>query len=270
MKKPTKAAVDTRVMYDIMLLQQAALFTIKDRADRRASRDALQTLFIDLQGAIAPDITLEIGAMDAQFSRTMAARGVTAYAFEANSYNFAKFSPNIAKLGLPVHYTHMAICELDGEVQFQVRKTVDGKNVSPIRGNNSLMKRNEAQGDVVYDTITVPACKLETFIKTQDLGAKTFSAWIDVEGALSRVTAGFGKALGKCQSILVELEEISYWDGQMLYPDAMDYFLAQGMVPVARDFEARHQFNVLFLAAEQMKSPKVRAILTRYFAKPAA
>jgi FkbM family methyltransferase len=266
MKKPSRAMIDKRIMYDLVLMQQAALVKIKDRADRRASRDALQGLFIDLQTAIAPQLTLEIGAMDAAFSRKMAASGITAYAFEANSYNFAKFGPKIAALGLPVHYTHMAICDVDGQVQFQLRKTVDGKDISPIQGNNSLMQRNKAMAEVEYETITVPACKLDTFLTSHDLGKKTFSAWIDVEGALSRVTAGFGAALRHCQSILVELEEISYWDGQMLYADAMDYFIGQGFVPVARDFEARHQFNVLFLAEKQMQSPKVRAALTKYFA----
>lgn len=265
MKEPINAVTDKRMMYDLLLMQQAGMTKIKDRADRRASRDALQGLFVDLQKAIAPEITLEIGAMDATFSRTMAGMGIPAYAFEANSYNFARFGPKIQALGLPIHYNHLAICELDGEVQFQLRKEVGGKEISRIQGNNSLMLRNKDMGEVTYETITVPAAKLDTFLRTHDLHQKTFSAWIDVEGALSRVTAGFGNAFAKCQSILVELEELSYWDGQMLYGEAMDYFIAQGFVPVARDFESRHQFNVLFLAPQQISQPKVRAALVGYF-----
>jgi FkbM family methyltransferase len=267
MKKVSKSSADMLAMYDVMLLQQAALFKLKDREDRHASRDAVQALFIALQEAIKPDVTLEIGALNAVFSSKMAENGVTAYAFEANSYNFKKFAPKIAATGLPVHYLHRAICEVDGHVDFQVRSVVNGKRKSPIQGNNSLMMRNAAMESAEYETLSVPASRLDTFLAENGLAGSRYSAWIDVEGALSRVTAGFGSALAGCQSILVEVEEISYWDGQMLYLDAMQYFISQGFVPVVRDFEGRHQFNVLFLAPEQLRNAKVRAVLLGYFQK---
>lgn len=252
-------------MYDMMLLQQASMYKLTERQDRIASRDTLQDLFVELQTLIKPDITLEIGAMKAAFSCKMASAGITAYAFEANTYNFEKFKPVIDAKELPVKYIHRAICEVDGEVQFQLRSKVNGTEITPIKGNNSLMLRNTDLEDAEYNAVTVPASRLSTFLKTADLTKKTFSAWIDVEGALGRVIKGFDKSLQFCQSILVELEEVSYWQGQMLYLDAMSYFLSQGFVPVARDFESRHQFNVLFLSLAQLKNPKVRLALQYYF-----
>ena len=267
MAKSAAALQDRFVMYDLMLLQQASLFSIRNKADRYASRDVLQRLFMDIQADILPEITLEIGAMDARFSKAMAGKGTTAYAFEANTYNHQKFLPEIQASGLPLHYVHTAICDTDGEISFQVKTKVDNKDVSPIMGNNSLLLRNQDTGDFEYETLHVPATRLDSFLKKNDLSKQTFSAWIDVEGALSIVTAGFGTALKNCQSLLVEMEEVPIWDGQMLYGAAMRYFLDQGLIPIARDFESRHQFNVLFVNPKWIEHPKLRFRFMKHFQK---
>ena len=128
--------------------------------------------------------------------------------------------------------------------------------------NNSLLPRENPDTD--YETVTVPASRLDSFLAGNGLDGRTFSAWIDVEGALGKVTAGFGTALQSCLSLIVEVEEKRFWQGQMLVHDVMEYMDRQGMVPVARDFEYRHQYNLLYLRKDVLARTDVRMVLSHY------
>lgn len=257
-------AVDPTTLLDLMLMQQARLFDLSNRKGRLESRDRLQRLFIDLQALIQPSMTLEIGAMGANFSRSMAARGIPGFAFEANPYTFRRFKEPLSKAAPTLSYRHCAISDVDGEVTFEVKSQIKDQPVALDLGNNSLLKRQDDHGVIKYESVTVPSLTLDSFLAAEGLTDRSFSAWIDVEGALSKVTGGVTTALSHCQSLLVELEDLPYWDGQMLYHEATSWFVGQGLVPVARDFEGPHQFNVMFLRAERLQHPKIRLALTRF------
>jgi FkbM family methyltransferase len=257
-----RALDDLVHLQDLGLLLQARGIDLDSRDQRVRSRNRLQDFFQRLQQILRPEITLEIGAHKAQFSQRMARMGFEAHAFEANPYNHAVFSPFLKRRAPEVSYHHLAVSDADGEVSFQVKQSRDGKAVSKVAGNNSLLERTDAS--FAYDTVTVPATRLDNFLTRSDLGGRSFSAWIDVEGALGKVTDGFGSALQSCLSLIVEVEETSYWQGQMLVFDAMRYFAGQGLVPVARDFEAPHQYNLVYLRKDMLQVPEVRLALTRY------
>ncbi|MBS0564813.1 MAG: FkbM family methyltransferase [Proteobacteria bacterium] len=264
--KAKPAATDLPLM-DLMLLQQAQNYDLNDSGSRRKSRDDLQQLFYGLQKVLKPQAVLEIGAYRAEFSVRMARAGIEAHAFEANPYNHGKFADEIAATGYPVRYQNCAMSDRDGEVSFEIKRRVNGVEVSPGARNNSLMRRAPDFGEVEYETVTVPSVRLATYLARHGLAGRTFSAWIDVEGALGRVMAGFGGALANCLSLIVEVEEIPYWDGQMLYAQAMAAFRGEGFLPVARDFESRFQHNIVFLRAPLLQDPAVRLLLAGHFDK---
>ena len=106
--------------------------------------------------------------------------------------------------------------------------------------------------------------RLDSFLAANGLEGRSFSAWIDVEGALGKVTAGFGTALHHCLSLIVEVEDVRYWQGQMLVHDAMRWFAGQSMVPVARDFEAPHQYNLVYLRKDVLDLPEVGHVIAQY------
>ena len=263
MSEPAPNRDDLVYLQDLVLLQQARSIDLGSPDPRTKSRDRLQRLFVELQKVIRPEVTLEIGAHAAMFSRRMPRLGAEAHAFEANPYTHQAFAPMLAKRAPDVRYRHLAISDVDGEVTFQVKESRAGIPVQKVAGNNSLMVRSDAA--FAYEEVTVPSTRLDSYLKEQGLQDRQFSAWIDVEGALGRVTAGFGTALQSCASLIVEVEEVAYWQGQMLYIDAMRYFASQGLVPVARDFEARHQFNMVYLRGDVLVRPAVRQVLARYF-----
>lgn len=243
-------------------MQQARGVDLTNRADRLKSRDRLQDFFLGLQRLLQPQLTLEIGAHMATFSRRMARFGIEAHAFEANPYNHEAFSVSIRKRSPQVVYNQMAVSDIDGDVTFPIRVSRGGKALNKVAANNSLLPRSDDGNE--YENVTVPSVRLETYLAKPSLKGRSFSAWIDVEGALGKVTAGFGSVLRNCQSLIVEVEEARYWQDQMLVLDAMRYFAGQGLVPVARDFESAHQYNLVYLRKDVLARPDVRLALARH------
>jgi FkbM family methyltransferase len=248
-------------LQDLVLLQQARLHLLSDRVSRRQSAAAVQALFLDLQQVLQPEVTFEIGALFAQFSQEMSRRGVEAHAFEANPYSHDSFVRRLARRAPALKYHHMAISDADGEATFQIRRAASGRPKRKAT-NNSLMTRENPETS--YETVTVPASRLDSFMAKNGLGGRPFSAWVDVEGALGKVTAGFGDALQSCLSLIVEVEEKRFWQDQMLVHDVMAYLDEQGMVPVARDFEYRHQYNLVYLRKDVFERTEVRMLLEQY------
>jgi FkbM family methyltransferase len=249
-------------LQDLTLMQQARGVDLSSVEAREKSRDRLQEFFRQLQRVLKPELTLEIGAHLAPFSQKMARLGFEAHAFEANPYIHSAFSDYLKRRAPRVNYHHLAVSDADGEVTFQVKESRDGRTLRKQVGNNSLLARSDAS--YAYESVTVPAVRLDSFLQRNALEGRSFSAWIDVEGALGKVTAGFASALQSCLSLIVEVEDESYWQGQTLYLDAMRYFASQGLVPVARDFEAPHQYNLVYLRKDMLQVPAVRLALVRH------
>jgi len=248
---------------DLLLLQQARGLDLGQRESRRKSCERLQAFFLELQGILRPPLSLEIGAHKAQYSRWMCRLGGEVHAFEANPHNHAAFAPRIRTRSPAVNYHHMAMSDIDGTVTFQVKVSRDGKKISKVSGSNSL--RLVSHPSVEYERVEVPSTRLDTFLRERGLEGREFSAWIDVEGALDKVTAGFGDALGSCLSLIVEVEEVPFWQGQMLRHDAMRYFFGEGLVPVARDFERPHQYNIVYLRRDMLANPKIWLNLEHFY-----
>lgn len=264
MGKTGASQADLIRMQDLVLMQQARLHDLSERSSRRQSAAAVQTLFLDLQTVLQPQVTLEIGALFAQFSQEMSRRGAEAHAFEANPHTHGTFVRRLARRAPAMQYHHLAISDADGETSFQIRRAASGR---PMRKatNNSLLPREDPDTD--HETVTVPASRLDSFLARNGLAEKSFSAWIDVEGALGKVTAGFGTALKSCLSLIVEVEEKRFWQDQMLVQDVMAYMDGQGMVPVARDFEYRHQYNLVYLRKDIFTRTDVRGVLAQYLSR---
>jgi FkbM family methyltransferase len=258
----TQSLNDLVLLQGRQLLEQGRLIDTDSKDARLKSRDRLQGFFEGLQTVLKPELTLEIGAHAAPFSQRMSRQGITAHAFEANPYNHAAFAGRLKRRAPKVSYHHLALSDSDGEVTFQVLESRGGKTLKKIAGNNSLLQRNNPA--FTYESLTVPSMRLDSFLATNGLEGRSFSAWIDVEGALGKVTAGFGAALRSCLSLIVEVEDASYWQGQMLVHDAMRYFAGQGLVPVARDFEALHQYNLVYLREDILALPGVQAATSTY------
>ena len=88
--------------------------------------------------------------------------------------------------------------------------------------------------------------------------------WIDVEGAIAQVLAGAEHVLADTDLLLCELESGSLWKDQMLAVDVIDSLRDKGLVPVARDFQAALQINVLFIREQLLQQQPIQDLLSDY------
>jgi FkbM family methyltransferase len=254
-----------RTCFDLLLLQTATCYDLTNQAERHRSTADVGHLFYMLQERLRPDLTVEIGAYEAMFSRTMRGHGIRAIAFEANPYNHQFFSDDPRMREAGVEYIHSAVANRDGMTEFHVQKRINGELVDPVRGNNSLFTRTH--GQVEYETVSVPVVSLASFFRQNGLVGQSFSAWIDVEGAAYDVLDGAGDMLQSCLTAMVEVEQFSYWRDQRLAHGVMDFLLSRNFIPVARDFEDPHQYNLVFIRQDVMERPEVRDALAMSYSR---
>jgi FkbM family methyltransferase len=189
-------------------------------------------------------VFLEVGAYEADYSKRMAAMhpDATVLALEANPYNWATYAPTMPE---SVDYLHAAACGHDGVTEFQIMSIVNGAHTPQVMGNNGLRQRNH-HDRIEYETVTVPALRLDTLLAERGLTNLLNVMWWDVEGAQDVVIQGAAATLAHCTALMVEVEEHAYWQGQPLVDDVDALLRAAGLVPVARDFEFPYQHNRVY------------------------
>jgi FkbM family methyltransferase len=257
--------MNDRAFFDLFLMNAASKYNLSDRSERLRSTKDLVALFYSIQDCAKPDISLEIGAYAAEFSINMKSKGVRAIAFEANPYNFNFFSQQdgIKKSG--IEYKNIAIGKETGKVEFLVQSKVNGEAVKPVRGNNSLLKR--IHGEIEYENVIAECTSLSDFFLSNGLSGKKFSAWIDVEGAAGDVLRGAASVFDTCLSVMIEVEQSPAWHGQILAHEIMDFFIMRNLLPVARDFEYPHQYNLVFLKKDLLENAMIREALVMHLAR---
>lgn len=247
----------------VALAQQASLFDLQRKSERERSSAAVTRLFMELQAVLCPSFTIEFGAYDAAFSIAMRKQGVQAIALEANPHNFRKFSATKEIIEAGVEYIYSAISDHVGHVEFHIQEARRGVTLSPIRGNNSILRRNE--DGVEYETVSVPCQTLDHFLSSIGAAGRGYSAWIDVEGATRMVIDGAKSSLQNCMSLLIEVEQIQYWSQQMLDAEVIMSLDKLELIPIVRDFQYEKQYNLLFVARSVLQRGDVRECVARYF-----
>lgn len=105
-----------------------------------------------------------------------------------------------------------------------------------------------------------------TWLKPRSAGRRV--AWIDAEGASQPVLEGAREVLAGASAVHIEVETEEVWPGQWLELDVADYFLSLGMVPVMRDAQRPHQYNVVFLEPTLAMRPEVAQLAAAVLRPP--
>lgn len=250
------AMLDPTHVLNLHLLGQSAFFDLSSKAERKRSARELSRFFFGMQRALQPGVFVEAGAKDARVSLRMRELipGARIVAFEANPYNYAKYSSELGHDQRQVEYLNMAISDRSGGVTFRVQRVVEGMPIDPISGRNSLLARTGHNVD--YEEITVAGTSLDDFFSCN--ASDRFSLWIDVEGASGLVLRGGAEVLAKTDSVMIEVEQKRFWEDQWLAADVVRSLVNHGLVPVARDFEYKSQYNIVFINAEKLYDPVIQ------------
>lgn len=234
--------------YLTMLIQSSVNFRNPKQNWIGFTNRQISILFQDITSLLRIELLVELGAHAAEASRRFMqsshARG--ALAFEANPYTFEKF--HLEFRGSTLEYKNMAIASECGKERIQIPNFL--KSLTP--GNASILSR---KGVTASDSILVEAHTLDCLgFKERDIEFPKLSKalWIDCEGAGGQILKS-GENMLNAQStkmVFVELEEIEYWENQILAADVFQYLHECGFSAVARDFTPRPQYNVLFVRNE--------------------
>lgn len=186
--------------------------------------------YLDMQKILLPNVSIEVGAYDADFSKAMVGIAKEVWAFEASPYVFNKFKD------IPgVNYLNLAISDKAGEVEFEIQK-----DLPLIISNNSIMKRNDSSNK---EYISVKSVSLNDMFKDK----KNISLWIDCEGANEQVLTGASEILPNVVSIFIEVEGQKFWKDQWIEQDVKEYLAKFGFRLSMSEPQYTNQFNQIYI-----------------------
>lgn len=242
--------------------EAAQFYDLREREGRKASARQLRQVFYGLQRALKPAQFIEAGAHNAATSLKIreVSPETKVTAFEANPHNFKKFSARTDFAAAGVAYRLNALTDQEGPVTFNVLIEEGGVARAPASGRSSLLTR--ADTTARHAEVTVAGTTLDAVAGEQ---SGTLALWVDVEGAAGKVLAGATRTLPRVQSMMIEVETRTFWSGQWLHTDICAHLMGLGLIPVARDFEFRHQFNILFLHPSVLADAQALFTLEQFY-----
>jgi FkbM family methyltransferase len=244
--------MNSKSEYLTMLIQSSVYFSNPKQNWIGFTNRQLSSLFQDITSLLRIEMLVELGAHAAEASSRFmhSSHAKNALAFEANPYTFEKF--HLEFRGSKLEYKNMAVASKCGQERIQIPNFQ--KNQTP--GNASILSR---KGVNTSDSALVEAHTLDCLgFKERGIEFPKFSKalWIDCEGAGGQILES-GENMLNAQStkmVFVELEEIEFWENQILAADVFQYLGECGFSAVARDFTPRPQYNVLFVKNEIIAS----------------
>lgn len=218
---------------------------IQNAEHRKKSNVLLVDYFFELLNILQPTCSFEIGAFSAEFSRKLKSLypNILSYAFEANTYNHKYFLQKHSFTG--VDYINKAISDKDEKIIFNIQKTINGVEIDPIRGNNSILERVSA--GIEYEKVEVDAISLSSFVNANNLHRERIVLWLDVEGAIKQVLTGCSDVLNNVDIIFVEVEDIKFWKDQWIQEDVYKFLIERGYTLIAKDQEYLKQYNQIYI-----------------------
>jgi FkbM family methyltransferase len=251
--------VDLLDALDVALLQSASRWSLDTKHGRKASAAWLSETYGKVLLALKPEVFWELGAFDAAFSRQLrgSMRKTVYHAFEANPYNYEQFNEAVRKDG--VKYHHLALGPEDGETTFNIGRRLSDRVLEPVAGSNSVLTKS---GDRDYEEVTVKMVTLDSFAAEHQLTGRPSAVWVDTEGFAYQVLLGMRQTLKSSSCVFVEVEDRQLWQDQKTAVDVRRFLFKEGFIPILRDFEFSHQYNVLFVRPRICERADVRLILT--------
>jgi len=229
---------------------------------REALGRRVQRLFRGLCLRIDPTIGLEIGAHEASFSSWLKEASPTTrcLAFEANPYVAEKHRERVTAAG--VEYRHLAIGPTNGPAHLVIPTSVRNKERRLTNRMASLSLHTESDS---AETVEVESVRLDDFLT---LGPDDrLVAWVDVEGATEIVLGSGPEVLRRTSLVYIEVELEAKWHDQWLDVDVARHLAGLGFVPIARDAQRPHQYNVIFASADLATDPEVARLVAEVYRK---
>lgn len=234
---------------------------IDNKSLRSQSNYLLTILYKKIITFLRPDVFLEIGARQADFSFAMSEvlPNTKFTCYEANKHSFNVFCGRFEAKD-NVEYLNVAISD---DIGLTVIKIPVGDRPEVLtKGNASLLDRTSYSKGYIEETVSCTTLDKSCLSIGADL---TVCAWIDVEGHFRAVHKGGSVTFSRLDALFVEVEDHCYWEGQALTSEVYSMMNGSGMVAIARDREYDLQHNVIFI--RENLTDRIKPMLDEFFEK---
>ena len=231
---------------------------------RLQSNQLLMSLFNEIIRVLCPDVFLEIGAREADFSFSMSEvlPDTKFICYEANKHSFNTFCSRFEGKA-NVEYLNSAISDHVGSAIVKIPR--GNRPEILTKGNASLLERRGYSKGYIEETVSCTT--LDEACRGVGAGL-TVCGWIDVEGHFRAVHRGGTVTFSRFDALFVEVEDHGFWEGQALTSEVCSMLLASGMIAIARDRESDLQYNIIFVRKQLVD--RMKPMLSRFFEKLAA
>ena len=212
---------------------------------------------------VQPTLVLELGAHEGTFSRWAKRTFPDArcLALEANPYVHEKHRHRLAQDG--VEYEHLAASDTTGPVTLNIPTKIHKRERTRTSRMASLTTHLASSG---HEEVEVRGVRVDELV--QPGPDDRVVAWIDVEGASGPVLRGAREVLARTDVVYIEVESTATWDGQWLDLDVVRFLERLGKIPVLRDIQRPHQYNLLLLDHRLAAQTEVARRVARALAPP--
>jgi FkbM family methyltransferase len=231
----------SRLKLEIKFLRKktflSGIFKIADEnLIRRQSTLACDQMFFECLNVLRVGEFVECGANDAYASKTVVKQGLRAVAIEANPITFAQLTEPNSEGVITVN---KGLSDRSGKLEFYVPQD------NSIAGSATFIP----QKGIDYDVQKIDVVPLDEVLGQVGFGNKCNALWIDVEGFQEKVLAGADNYLrnANLKIIKIELENKSFFEGQLLSEQVDNIFYKYGFLPVFCDLQFGLQFNAIYV-----------------------
>ena len=250
-------------MRDLAMMATAGKYDLTDATEKRRSVEDLSRLFLHLSSIMEIDLFVEAGAKDAcvarRARRRLDPRARGRLRGEPVHVREVREGQHRQERRVPAHGADRRARH--GEAPRATPTTGTGRAAAD--GQASLLRREE-DGAAGFVEVDVEATTLDTFFARHPF--ERAALWVDVEGANDVVLQGGQTTIEKAAVVMIEVEDRAYWAGQRwLRPDVLSHLYDRGLVPVARDFQSRYQYNIVLVRADLLDTiDRVRWAITLF------
>lgn len=247
-------------VHDLDTLFDDPSYRAKPIVERLKVTNLLESLLEEIVRESKPDLFLEVGAFEAEFSRRMKLtyKNATVIALEANPRVYEKFEKDLKSVG--VKYINVAVSSEEGVVEFFIPEVIAGAKMPHIGRMGSLREVALRESSTVK--VKVQSDLLDNITKREKFSKAC--VWIDVEGLVDKVILGGQTTISNSSIVYAELETAPVWHGQSLAVENIMRLQEMGFVLVARDCQKWFQYNALFLKKSLASRKEVVRLISEY------
>jgi len=214
-------------------------------------QEKITSKFIKIQNFLKPNISVEVGAHDADFSKLVTSLVSKSYAFEASSKVYEKFKDTMGE----ILYINKAVSDHNNTTKMNIDINFNEADAGH-NGIKMVSSKNWSQERIQID---VECVSLNEYFK--DEASENIVLWVDCEGANKEVLTGGDILLSRVSSIFIETETEELWQNSWLEEEVVEFLDRHSFKLVYKERAYESQNNCIFIKKDLVTNDILNILL---------